>query len=610
MAKKINFVHYRKFKNNNSFNFNKSINVITGTNGTCKTSLLHLISNSYKSVTLSDPRIENGYIKLINQVADGLNLKVEALTKGDKEYTNPSHGTKGTLFSVEYYDENYSLDFRRHNSSTSSVAETDNSPGLEENKQHRFALKPQYSSKGSESLPARPVIYLGLSRLYPYGEYNAEITIPKQPIPGKLLDVWSIVCKELEDRYEECLGLQIISDTTKIETEILSGIRNKSSFNTSTIGVDSNTISSGQDNLYVILKALACLRFYYEGIIDKDAIRDVESILLIDEFDATLHPEIQIKLFEYIYDYSSKYKIQVAFTTHSFTLIEHILKNKAHNLLYIIDDIDSVRVLEDISFHKINMFLQNKQAKDIFSNKKIPVYTEDAEARLFIQAIFDYYTKQRNNIDINNAISTLHLVQVNLGSDNIKNLFLENFETSISKSAIAILDGDQYLSKPSNNMLSLPRAFTANHSHNTPEYILAAFAIAIFNGHTDHPKFWQSQILNDEGFTLTNFRSEILKDMNSIINLDKTILEIKEHNEYKSTKGLKRSIAKELFNTHIHFLKYVLHYWVRQEDNQPEIYRFLKHLNYAFKNVAPLYNIPHSLWNIEDKSNKEDLFSV
>lgn len=50
MIKKIHVVKYRKLQDMD-FDLSKGINVISGTNGTCKTSLLHMVSNAYQAVT-------------------------------------------------------------------------------------------------------------------------------------------------------------------------------------------------------------------------------------------------------------------------------------------------------------------------------------------------------------------------------------------------------------------------------------------------------------------------------------------------------------------------------------------------------------------------------
>lgn len=50
MIKSIKFEHYRKLKGI-ELNFSRGINIISGTNGTCKTSVLHIVSNSFKKPT-------------------------------------------------------------------------------------------------------------------------------------------------------------------------------------------------------------------------------------------------------------------------------------------------------------------------------------------------------------------------------------------------------------------------------------------------------------------------------------------------------------------------------------------------------------------------------
>ncbi|EFB2051221.1 ATP-binding protein, partial [Escherichia coli] len=92
-------------------------------------------------------------------------------------------------------------------------------------------------------------------------------------------------------------------------------------FDTDNPAIDSNTISSGEDNIFIIIKALVSLRYYFESLIQSTDQK--ESILLIDEFDATLHPSLQIRLLDKIYQYAKDYKIQVFFTTHSLTLLEY-----------------------------------------------------------------------------------------------------------------------------------------------------------------------------------------------------------------------------------------------------------------------------------------------
>ena len=75
------------------------------------------------------------------------------------------------------------------------------------------------------------------------------------------------------------------------------------------------------------------MKYYYESIRSS---RTVESVLLVDELDATLHPAFQMKLLKLMREFSVNYKIQVIFTTHSMSTLEDMLENK-DNVIYLIE---------------------------------------------------------------------------------------------------------------------------------------------------------------------------------------------------------------------------------------------------------------------------------
>jgi AAA15 family ATPase/GTPase len=305
MLKTLNIVQYRKIKGL-IVDLEKGINIISGTNGTCKTSLLYIASNAFQAVTrkcvwLKDDKC----LDIIKGINATVNPKIEMLTRGDHEYNDPAVGIKGTLFTCTYMNDQ-TLEFRRHNSE-------------EEN---RFAVKPFYKRGAGDSLPKIPVIYLGLSRLYPFGEYRDDDSIQSinKKLPVEYLD-------EISNLYKDFTGTSIEYK----EQQKMGDIKNRAEFVTDFAGIDSNTISAGEDNLFIIITALVSLRYYYDCI---NSLNCVESLLLIDEFDATLHPAFQNKLLSLFDDYSKKYKIQFIFTTHSLSLLEVALKKK-HNVIYL-----------------------------------------------------------------------------------------------------------------------------------------------------------------------------------------------------------------------------------------------------------------------------------
>lgn len=277
MIRNINIIQYRKLKDV-ALTFTKNITAISGTNGTCKTSLLHLLGNALQAPTSNCDWInDKKCLPIIRAVNDVTNPKVESLTRGDQTYNDPAHGVKGPLFSVDYYGAD-TLSFRRHNSKQAT----------------RYAVKPKYQPGTTDTLPFCPVIYLGLSRLVPFGEFQNDEALSsiKKNLPQQYQN-------EIAALYKGFTNYDISFNATKQ----MGDIKVRSEFTSNIEGIDSNTISAGEDNLSIILTAVISLKYYYESISPS---KEVESVLLIDELDATLHPAFQIKLLDLFREMSEK----------------------------------------------------------------------------------------------------------------------------------------------------------------------------------------------------------------------------------------------------------------------------------------------------------------
>lgn len=550
MIKKIHINKYRKLENID-FEFSKDINIISGTNGTCKTSLLYIISNSFKAITGSDENIidKNGptVIRWINKLT---NPKIESLTRGDNEYNDPAPDIKGSLFTIEYYD-GYKLDFRRHNHKIAT----------------RFAIKPFYKKDTSQYLPGIPVIYLGLFRLYSFGEFNNDDGIKK--IEKKLPDKYIKILKEL---YKNFTNIEI---NYQCQT-LMAGIKNRAEFITDSQGVDSNTISAGEDNLYILLTALVSLRYYYENLKEKN--KEIESILLIDELDATLHPEFQIKLLELFKEYSKEYKIQITFTTHSITLLEYAIKKKI-NIFYLLDNIENVILEKNINRYKLEMFLKNITRKELENNRKISIFTEDNEARFFLEKLIKYFSKDESFNKIKNIF---YIPEINISCNELVKLFSDKVIESM-ESSICILDGDCSVNdsfcdkiKRENHIMCLPGEFPL-------EELLFKYSKEIFED--KNTKFWQNPILKDEGITKRNYQTTIQR-------------EIENRNTETENKKL-RNINKDIFKKHSTFFDLLLDEWINDTRNEELIHKFYKELNIIFKKLASFYKINSNDWNVE-----------
>lgn len=58
MIEQISIIHYRKLKGI-SLNFTPGLNFISGANGTCKSSLLHMVSNSFQGVVAKNSGLKD-----------------------------------------------------------------------------------------------------------------------------------------------------------------------------------------------------------------------------------------------------------------------------------------------------------------------------------------------------------------------------------------------------------------------------------------------------------------------------------------------------------------------------------------------------------------------
>ncbi len=556
MVKRIKFKQYRKFGQGLEITFQPGVNIVSGVNGSCKTSLLHIISNAYKKLTQSTSLLredERGrFLKIFSKITKDVNPKIEALTKGDKEYNDPAIGCTGVLFEVDYF--NFpSLGFRRHNSK----------------KTERYALKPQYGRDSKEKLPPLPVVYLGLSRILPIGEHSEEnLSATNTAIPPKYQT-------ELCRLYQEFTALEI----SNVYIQQMGQIKKRGDFKTRQPGVDSNTISAGEDNLYIILTSLVMLRYYYETLTEPQ--REVESVLLIDELDATLHPSIQIKLLHKLAEYAATYKIQIVFTTHSLTILEEALSRKNRfecppKIIYLTNDESSVELMQRPDVKRIKMHLNNLSRAELFAIRDIPVIVEDSEAEKIVAWMFDYFADRCPNFK-NYIKNSLKIIPLKIGSDSLKTLFQSQ---ELQLPMFLVLDGDVNIGN-ARNILKLP-------GNVSPEEYLYNYAQKL---HETDDYFWNSSPESIEFPGKQFFRDHIK------LPVEKFQQDLKTREESDdSVKGEKRKKWKKIFQDKITFFQAVFRYWLRQSENQEFLKDFYLKMGKLFAVIARDYGLDPTAW--------------
>lgn len=549
MINYLKIKHYRKLKDI-EIDLSKSINIISGTNGTCKSSILYMISNAFQEVKTTSIWLKNkDVIKNIKGVNNGINLKIESLTRGDEKYNDPAQGERGSLFTCEYED-GVKLEFRRHNTTSDD--------------KNRFALKPYYKRGANEKLPQMPVLYLGLSRLYAYGEYSSDVAQIKKQLPADYFEI-------IRELYKKFTGITIANE----QTQEMGNIKKRTSFSTDFDGIDSNTISSGEDNLLILLTAIVSLRYYYENI---DSQHKTESILLVDEIDATLHPAFQNRLLDLMDEYTRKYKIKLICTSHSLSLLEYAFQKK-HNVIYLLDNITSVLQMEDADIYKIKMYLHNQSKEDIYISRSIPIFTEDAEARLFLRCIFDSF--ERKGIGTFSQVRSLfHFVEANISGDALVNIFSDDKLLRSTMRSICIVDGDKKAQhKLENYTIALP-------GDKSPEELIFEYANELY---LQDDAFWLDSTIISLGFTKIYFRDNVLVDINKI---EEKIKELKNNKE--STKGVKRDSNKKVFNKYRRFFEIVMRKWIADHDEKIEY--FYHNLHVLFCKVSEFHDINPKEW--------------
>jgi len=556
MIKDIHINQYRKLKNI-EFHFSPQLNAISGTNGTCKTSLLHLISNSFQAVTKSCTWVnDKKCLSAIAAINDVTNPKVESLTRGDQKYNDPANGLSGTLFSVEYYGR-APLEFRRHNSTQTT----------------RYALKPQYQRGSGDKLPYCPIIYLGLSRLVPFGEFKNDEALAG--INKKLPDTYQ---QYIVDLYKQFTGYTIAN----AKVQQMGDVKTRAEFSSDKDGIDSNTISAGEDNLYILLAALMSLRYYYESITSQN---QVESILLIDELDATLHPAFQIKLLRLLREYSTAYKIQIVFTSHSMSTLENMLDNK-DNVLYLVDNLTSVVLMEEPDIYKIRMHLSSLTQEDIYLDKVIPVYTEDKEARFIVERLLCYLEEKKT--EFRGVKRFLYFPDINFGADSLTDMFNDPKLLRTMMRAICILDGD-HNTDLSNNIIALP-GHNGGSSGNglSPEQLLFEYADSLIS---IDDAFWVERYIIDKGYGKQFYIEHIRNELQNFQT---------EHDSGR-TKKKPRVFYKEIFNKYINFFDLLFKHWLNNSNNQQEIYKFYKGLYTLFQKNARYNGINPKEWELNER---------
>jgi len=453
--KKVSIKKFRGFEDV-EFDLGGNITVIAGQNGTQKTTLLGVLTQTFsitkgKSPLYGEKPLCGGDFK--SSFKEKFRLSETFDKHGEHEWT-------------------LSFDNRAPFTVESMSRGEKESPG-----EIRFWQKGK-RGKGDGYIQY-PVIFLSLKRLFPSGEDN------------RLDHDETITLSDEEQNFYKEWHNKILATFDDItETAFLHG-RHKDTLGANTSHYDWRQNSAGQDNIGKII--LAVLSFKR---LQKKHNEDYQGgILAIDELDATLYPAAQEKLLKALRKFSSDYNIQIIFTTHSLPLMkkacalqkDESLKNQI-KVIFLKKKDRRIVVENTVHYPAIENHLNiTLNAPDA---RKLKVFTEDKETRLFARALLG--TKITRH---------LKFVDCALGCGNLIDLASRKIPYFIFPHSIIILDGDIRLDKNQlkranklKNVIILPGKIS-------PERMMAN----MLNVLSDNDEHWDE----DNGYTKTYCFSDI-----------------------------------------------------------------------------------------------------
>lgn len=351
--KYIKKLHINKFRTikERDIVLGKNITLITGKNGTMKSTLLGLVAHPFSS--------PNGAIDVFgNQLKTNMrDVFRMSLEKDTERY-------RYTLNFLSSRDERISESIVVY-------------PRKEEN---RFRVTVGTSNKSGDGNFSLNTAYLNLKRLFPIIETDANV-------------MKNAVFSDDEKQWISNAYLKIMTRDAFTDFDCISDYKNKNTVGPKNASYDFNSISSGEDNLgNILMKMLAFTR-------NRTGEDCLQGVFCIDEIEASMHPVALTNLFDFLLRWSKKNKIQIVATTHSLYLIDHALKYQmasSHDSKYdvAVNIISTAHVGNDNNYRVINNPNYKEAYKELTLKNpeddiqyKVNIICEDEVAVNFIKII-------------------------------------------------------------------------------------------------------------------------------------------------------------------------------------------------------------------------------
>jgi len=437
---------FRLFAPDSQFKIGPRITLISGINGTAKSTLLGMICQplGFPSKKKSDSaytRVYDGHALQDKRTLFGSFFKAEFsdVFRLSKKFDNVRNHEYTLFLEGDAFVEGSSV--KEEGLKVRSEARND-----QHDNKLRFVTNSQTRKPGEGNYP-HPVIYLGLDRLRPLSTLQKEdvvnegsrLSVEEERIWNDIYKTVMITLKN-EDVHSE---------------EIDTGSTFKYKYHSvATSFFDSESASAGQDNLGLIVTAIVSfanlkseLGAAYQG-----------GVLLIDELDATLHPIAQQLLLRKLVEYSEKLDLQIIATTHSLTLLEDACRKykKYTTLIYLEKKDNVIKLNNDVDYDYILSDLIHYRKENKIQEHRTTVMFEDAVAA-------DFFKKVTNGVF--NEYVIIHNAESRNSETCLPNDVLAQIATRLSSKKIPefenivfVLDPDSrnLLSKKMRKLVALP----------------------------------------------------------------------------------------------------------------------------------------------------------
>jgi AAA ATPase domain len=447
------------------------VTVLSGRNGTMKTSLMGLLAHPFSSEARD---------------AFGTDLKTPL--------------QEVFKLSPEFDKEDYFYDMVLSTGDGAILAEPVSIYRVQENtNRHRIVVSG--SEKGDGNFLYNTSL-LNLKRLFPLVDTKAS------PTTNEAISLSTSEAADLKDFYEN------IFPSSDYETFVpIHQKKVKSTFALSgaTARYNWHSISSGEDNLGAIFNRLIGFQRAYTA-----GQKTGNGILCIDEFESSLHPVAQLRLLDYLYRWSAKYKVQVVISTHSLHLIQDLYLRHSANLSarrIVINFVSkssahegNFPILQNPDYELAYKELTLSSPEKVAAAHKVRVFCEDEHATHFAKRLI----KSQNVLSAVEFHSSLDPQGGKVGTSwsALRKLCVEYplllegslalFDADVGDSDLAkIKNSDLYLVLPDPDSLAIERR-------------IIVFIISLDNGDTFFTKFRRER----EAFLL-DFKSAHIKSLST-----------------------------------------------------------------------------------------------